>query len=828
MKTEVLLPDHPDMANKLNALLCSIAFSTSINRRKIVRLLAVSLVLTLFYPSFEVWAQPGIPLSKDQTENDETTKKDSPGKEIPIKEQLAAAQERLAEFRKQLAGIDKETQTPAGATTEEADEYKSLQGRLIQLYELQVKALEQMQMLENTTDELRKQMASWTGFTEKPPYPLDLGDDLWMEMRNIDQEIQTLQIALLVFEEDLVDAKELLKPAASAMRQSAEQLNELKPDENAARPRWLLELNQLRMRVGEVEVVTQETQRRMLNSRITAKEAKRVFLARKLDEADAHIHFSQQDLNARIDKLNQEQLGLQKEIELAKLKDQTVYRERSRTQERLKRQREEVQASPEMAPQEAEKVQRLEQSSNLLEAQMEAVSFQRRALLEMERIIDSAKVVWKERFTLMNSSGSATLKTSLDSLQTEKAQFKKKREILLSIQAAIQNKLAYQQSLQKDPSLSAADREQSRKLAEAYMQQINAWIPLQARLAKFGDLLERTMQGAERRGANLSPMERAKNLLAMVAEITHQLTGFEIYSVTDTITVEGQEISGTRRVTLGEMLQFLLIITVGFWLAARFVSLSQRGAKHLFRMSVDSTALFARVGHILISIGIVMAALTTMKIPITVFAFLGGALALAFGFGAQNLLNNFVSGLILLIERPVKTGDIVDVEGVSGRITQIGARCCQIRRFDGIEMLVPNSAMIEKTVTNWTLSDHKRRASVTIGIAYGSPIEQAQDLIEAVVLTHPEVLTNPRPLVLFEDFGESALMFTAYYWLDLGQVADRMVVASEIRVSLNQRLNEAGIIIPYPQRDVHLHNVQPLEVAIANPAASVSNGWDRL
>ena len=234
---------------------------------------------------------------------------------------------------------------------------------------------------------------------------------------------------------------------------------------------------------------------------------------------------------------------------------------------------------------------------------------------------------------------------------------------------------------------------------------------------------------------------------------------------------------------------------------------------------MDRATLFARLGHILLSFGVVMAALTTMKIPITVFAFLGGALALAIGFGAQNLLNNFVSGLILLIERPVKTGDIVEVEGVTGRITQIGVRCCEIRRMDGIEMLVPNSAMIEKTVTNWTLSDKKRRASVTIGIAYGSPVEQTQALIEEAVREHPDVSGYPAPLVLFEDFGESALIFSVYYWLDLAHVTDRLVVASEIRVSLNRRLTEAGIVIAYPQRDVHLHSAQPFEVVVAKERA---------
>lgn len=788
----------------------------SISRNKTVWLVVA---LISFFSVFEVCAQSSALLNKVQPKQNETAKVASSTKDVSVGEQLAAVKGRLAEARTEFSGVDDRTQRSSSATPEEADEYKRLRVRLIQLYELQIRALEQIQILDTTADELRKQIALWTGFAEPQPYPLELGDDLWKEIRNKEQDIRALHMALLIFENDLEDAKELLKPATLSMRQSAEQLNEIKPDENAARPRWLLDLNQLRLRVAEVEVVTHEMERRMMSSRIAAKEVEHDFLARKLDEADAHIHFSRHDLSDKIDKLDQERLVMQKEIEQAKHDDESVSLEHSRTQERLDRLSGGAKDSLGMGLDAGAEVMRMERLANLLAIRMEASTMRRRALLEMERIIDRIQVIWKERFVLMNAPSADTLKASLISLQAEQARFEQQRDILLSIQAAIQKKLVYEQSRTKETDLAVADREQSRKLTEAYQQQIDSWMPLQARLASFGDLLERTLQEAERHKANLSFTERVRNLATMAVEAVRQLTDFEIYSITDTITVEGKDISGTRRVTLGQILLFLLIITAGFWLSIRAVSLSQRTVKYLFRLSADSTALFARLAHMFLALAVVVAALTTMKIPVTVFAFLGGAMALAIGFGAQNLLNNFVSGLILLIERPVKTGDIVDVEGVTGRITQIGARCCQIRRMDGIEMLVPNSAMIEKTVTNWTLSDQKRRASVTIGIAYGSPVEQTQDLIEAVVRAHPDVLSNPDPLVLLENFGESALMFTVYYWLDLAQVADRSVVAGEIRVSLNRRLIEAGIVIAYSQRDVHLHTIRSLDVIVGNPAA---------
>lgn len=810
------------MSNKFNVLWCALKSRPSICRFGMLRLSLVLLLLSSHYFVVAVSAQPNPIQEKIQPKQDGTVKTVASNQGIPIGEQLTAVKGRLADVRKELTEIDLENQSPVNASPIEADEYKTLRERLIQLYELQVRTLEQMQVIDATTDDLRQQIIMWTGFDKPPPYSINLSDDLWREKRNTEQDIRTYRMVLSVFENDLAEAKELLKPAVLSMQQSAEQLNNIKPDDNGARPRWLLELNQLRLRVAEVEVATHETERRIMVSRIAAKEVEQDFLVKKLDAADAHIHFSQQELDDKIEKLDQERLAIQKLLEQAKHEVQSFYLEQIQTQGILGRLSEDSKKSTERAS-DARAIGEIlgqEQSAKLLEIQVETSMMRRRALLEMERIIDKMQSVWKERFVLMNSPGADVLKVTLLSLQTEQTRFDQQRDILLSIQTTIQKKLVYEQSRSKQMDLAAADRELSRSLIEVYRQQTEAWIPIQARMASFGNLLERTMQEAERRRMEQSFMDRVWNLAAMASEAVHLLTDFEIYSITDTITVEGKDISGTRSVTLGQILLFLIIINAGFWLSSRLVSFSQRTIKYLFRLTTDGAALFTRLAQIILAVVIVVAALTTMKIPVTVFAFLGGAMALAIGFGAQNLLNNFVSGLILLIERPVKTGDIVDVEGVTGRITQIGARCCEIRRMDGVEMLVPNSAMIEKTVTNWTLSDQKRRASVTIGIAYGSPVEQTQSLIEAAVRAHPDVLPNPDPLVLFEDFAESAMIFTVYYWLDLAYVADRLIVASEIRVSLNRRLTEAGIIIAYPQRNVHLHTIRPLEVVIGNSAAS--------
>ena len=287
---------------------------------------------------------------------------------------------------------------------------------------------------------------------------------------------------------------------------------------------------------------------------------------------------------------------------------------------------------------------------------------------------------------------------------------------------------------------------------------------------------------------------------------------FELITVDDTIVVEGREITGKRSVTLGKLIQVLLILVLGLWLTGRISAFARRRLLARYTGNESAALLWLRLTSIGMGIGLVVLALITAHIPLTAFAFMGGALALGLGFGAQNILNNFISGMILLVEKPIKLGDIVEVDGIRGRVQDIGSRCCQVQRFDGIDMLIPNSVFLERTVTNWTLSDQLLRFSVMVGIAYGSPIETAMRLIREAVSEHLAVLKVPLPLVLLEDFGDNALQLRVDYWLDISLQDNSRQVSSEIRLGIEKRFAEHGIAIPFPQRDMHLASHEPIRV----------------
>jgi potassium efflux system protein len=195
-----------------------------------------------------------------------------------------------------------------------------------------------------------------------------------------------------------------------------------------------------------------------------------------------------------------------------------------------------------------------------------------------------------------------------------------------------------------------------------------------------------------------------------------------------------------------------------------------------------------------------------LHLPITAFAFLGGALAIGVGFGAQNLLNNFISGFIIMAERPIRLGDLIELEGNFARVEDIGPRCTRIRTADNIHILVPNSSFLEKNIVNWTLSDQKVRAHVTVGVTYGSPIREVERL-----------MVKAAPFVLFRDFGDNALIFSLYFWVSMETMAERLLLESNIRFRIDDLFREAGIVIAFPQRDVHLDTTRPLELKVVDP-----------
>ncbi|MFQ5546337.1 MAG: mechanosensitive ion channel family protein, partial [Acidiferrobacterales bacterium] len=209
--------------------------------------------------------------------------------------------------------------------------------------------------------------------------------------------------------------------------------------------------------------------------------------------------------------------------------------------------------------------------------------------------------------------------------------------------------------------------------------------------------------------------------------------------------------------------------------------------------------------------GIAIAVLVTLAVAgveFTNLAIIAGALSVGIGFGLQNIVNNFVSGLILLFERPIKTGDWIAVGATEGYVKRIRIRSTYIQTFDRADVIVPNSDLVSNQVTNWMLTESRGRVKVPVGVAYGSDTEKVKEILLDIANNHPSVIKDspqiPDPMVMFLAFGDSSLNFELRCYID--QIDYRLWVLSDMNFAIDKAFREHGIEIPFPQRDLHIRN----------------------
>jgi small-conductance mechanosensitive channel len=185
-------------------------------------------------------------------------------------------------------------------------------------------------------------------------------------------------------------------------------------------------------------------------------------------------------------------------------------------------------------------------------------------------------------------------------------------------------------------------------------------------------------------------------------------------------------------------------------------------------------------------------ALTAANVPLTSFAVFGGVIAVGVGFGAKSIVNNFISGVILMIERPIRVGDVIEVDGEQGRVIRIGPRCSHLRLLDGTDVLVPNSTFLENKVINRTLSNTALRFAVKVIVANGASVPEAARLLLAAVEEHSSILTDPKPQVLCSDLGDKTAILEVLFWIDSDSFADGRVVCSDVRFRIEEMLRNTA------------------------------------
>lgn len=287
-----------------------------------------------------------------------------------------------------------------------------------------------------------------------------------------------------------------------------------------------------------------------------------------------------------------------------------------------------------------------------------------------------------------------------------------------------------------------------------------------------------------------------------------------VWDVSDTIILEIRTLL-TQGFTIGSLtivpvklgmalLTIALVILAGGWVRNRLEN------RWLKRTEMDRGAREAMVtitGYVFFALAFFIG-LSVAGFEFQNLAIIAGALSVGIGFGLQNIVNNFISGLILLFERPIKTGDWIVVGDTEGYVKRIRIRSTQIQTFDRADVIVPNSELISNQVKNWMLKDDRGRLRLAVGVAYGSDTDRVREILKQVAMEHSGVVTDgslPRPRVLFREFGDSALNFELRAFVQ--NIDQRLRIISDLNFAIDKAFREAGIEIPFPQRDVHIRDM---------------------
>jgi potassium efflux system protein len=316
-------------------------------------------------------------------------------------------------------------------------------------------------------------------------------------------------------------------------------------------------------------------------------------------------------------------------------------------------------------------------------------------------------------------------------------------------------------------------------------------------------------------GPLLHGFTRLLRLLAVIGWVLIVLNEFRIYrplrdAVAEVLTHPLR--FGQISITLGGVLLFVFSVWLAFW-AARTVRVVL-AEDVLPKMSLPrgvGNSISSLTYYAMVILGL-MVALAAAGFEVSQLAIVVGALSVGIGFGLQNVVNNFVSGLILMFERPIQPGDVVEVSGTSGKVREIGMRATTLSTFEGADVVVPNGALLNEKLINWTLSDMDRRIDVNLGVAYGSDPRRVLEILQEVTVATPGIATEPAPTVLFTGLGASSLDFGIRAWTN--NFGDWVSIRSELTVRVYEALGKAGIEIPFPQQTLHVRSVSPAVAAL--------------
>ncbi len=743
----------------------------------------------------------------------------------PTPELIRQLESRMEEARAELGlatGLEiNPTNAPPGATPSEFREYRLALQFLIRTCRKHVEDLVSTEAAREQQRDLEKEITSWRGFPEPAPYSSLFVD----ELRDSVHALESKEKAMVYASEILVrlqgSAREVLEKTEAQLRQLSEQLEKGKSGADVVRVTWQRTLAQTRHRVAGASLASLEARQGRNEVELSGCRQELAFVRRKLTLASQDVRFSQMDLDRVLDTLDRRLQALQAEYSSVETQNAQRQRELASAREELRRLLSSSSQISTNRPSGGEELIMLQEQVRLRAVQADTSAEHLRVVGQLMDVVTSERGLWQMRFNAVGTADPEIIQNAYRRVeqlagvvQLGKSYFAQQANLAARQIAEQQSRL--QNQVQGQAALAVAG-----DLIEAYRQREQLYDRVLRSFEGTERLIQRWKATFEQDRRALPWSARMRDLFSSFSSFARNVWAFELYVAEDTITVDGQRVTGRRGVTVGKIAMAVSILVVGFLLARLCSRSIERLVVERFGLEPNQASLIRRWAMVAFGIILILFSLVSVKIPLTVFAFAGGALAIGVGFGMQNLLKNFISGIIILFERPFGIGDVLAIGGSCGKVVAIGIRSSVLQLWDNTETLIPNSALLENNVTNWTYSDSKVRFSLRVGVAYGSDTRRVAQLLSEVAERHGLVQKEPAAQVLFQDFADSSLVFELRFWVDVLK-HNSAQICSDLRHMIVVAFADQRISIAFPQRDLHLDTLRPLAVQLVPPGEAKS------
>lgn len=680
----------------------------------------------------------------------------------------ADLQERLAEVEKSLEDAPVPPLTGTLEQSDVAPPYRTSLQRMESNLRRMLSLLETDALLEAQTAQVEAENLEFTqkGLTESRPYPITLLDSLRDQLALAQEDLESQESALKSAQIDSRLTEQQLEQRQALRRRLLERSEknghqDLEIERSLENATWAVRALESTKELTEAETENSKKAR-------TLAEKRRDLLKRKVSLVESHFLFTEAILQRQLSELETRRNELNTALDRARRQaDEALGKVKS------------LQADPSKAEE--------------LRAQTEWLTTYQRTKSLLEQRLEwnlTQRDLWERRYNLSRGEGVSSLSDWYDASRGVAAQLKNARAVLESELKQLNSQTA---EALEEPAVAGGQR--TLRVQALSARQVALEDALRS-IDTTTALAQRISAEISERRQHLSWRERLTRAWAWLVD----LWNIELYTI------------GDNSVTVGKVNVALLVLVLGLTMTGKVTRFFSRRLLTRLPITDSVKANLERSLRYFFFLLVFLFALQVVNIPLTIFTFLGGTLAIAVGFGAQNILNNFISGLILMVEQPVRVGDLIEVEQTTGVVEEIGARSTRVRMGTGIHVVLPNSVLLENRVINWTLTDQRIRTSVSVGVAYGIDPQEVIGLIKRAALMTEKVEKSPEPFVLLEDFADSALTFTIHFWVSLAQPLNKRMAESELRIAIEQMFRSHKIPIPFPQRDLNFNGPVPVTV----------------